>query len=48
MMLATGVSAVKAVDIVKESGAKAVKFMCVLTCPEGVKILTFVQSLAFV
>ena len=39
LMLATGVSAVKAVDIVKKAGAKSVKFMCVLTCPEGVKAL---------
>lgn len=39
LMLATGVSAVKAVDIVKKAGAKTVKFMCVLTCPEGVKAL---------
>ncbi len=39
LMLATGVSAVKTVDIVKNAGAKHVKFMCVLTCPEGVKAL---------
>lgn len=39
LMLATGVSAVKTVDIVKKAGAKNVKFMCVLTCPEGVKAL---------
>ncbi len=39
LMLATGVSAIKTVDIVKEAGAKNVKFMCVLTCPEGIKAL---------
>lgn len=39
LMLATGVSAVKTVDIVKKAGAKNVKFMCVLTCPEGIKAL---------
>ncbi len=39
LMLATGVSAVKTVDIVKKAGAKHVKFMCVLTCPEGVRAL---------
>lgn len=39
LMLATGVSAVRAVDIVKEAGAKHIKFMCVLTCPEGIKAL---------
>lgn len=39
LMLATGVSAIKAIDIVKEAGARNVKFMCVLTCPEGIKAL---------
>lgn len=39
LMLATGVSAVKTVEIVKNAGAKNVKFMCVLTCPEGIKAL---------
>lgn len=39
LMLATGVSAIKTVDIVKKAGAKNVKFMCVLTCPEGIKAL---------
>ncbi len=39
LMLATGVSAIKTVDIVKEAGAKNIKFMCVLTCPEGIKAL---------
>ncbi len=39
LMLATGVSAVKTVEICKKAGAKNVKFMCVLTCPEGIKAL---------
>lgn len=39
LMLATGVSAIKTVDVVKQAGAKTVKFMCVLTCPEGIKAL---------
>lgn len=39
LMLATGVSAVKTVDIVKNAGAANIKFMCVLTCPEGIKAL---------
>ncbi len=39
LMLATGVSAVKTVDIVKKAGASTIKFMCVLTCPEGIKAL---------
>ncbi len=37
LMLATGVSAIKTVEIVKESGAKNIKFMCLLTCPEGIE-----------
>ena len=39
LMLATGVSAVKAIDIVKNAGATNIKFMCVLTCPDGVNAL---------
>ncbi len=39
LMLATGVSAIKTVEIVKNAGAKNIKFMCVLTCPEGIKAL---------
>lgn len=38
-MLATGSSAVKSVDIVKKAGAKQIKFMCIITCPEGLKNL---------
>lgn len=38
-MLATGSSAVRAVDIVKKAGAKQIKFMCIVTCPEGLKNL---------
>ena len=37
LMLATGVSAIKTVEIVKESGAKNIKFMCLLTCPEEIE-----------
>ncbi len=39
LMLATGVSAVKTIDIVKKAGAANIKFMCVLTCPDGVNAL---------
>ncbi len=39
LMLATGASAVKAAQIVKDAGAKNVKFMCVLACPEGIKAM---------
>ncbi len=35
-MLATGNSAVAAIDIVKEAGARDVRFMCLLAAPEGV------------
>ena len=36
-MLATGNSAVGAVQKVKDSGATCIKFMCVLTSPEGIE-----------
>ncbi len=39
LMLATGVSAIHTAEIVKKAGAKNVKFMCVLACPEGIKAL---------
>jgi uracil phosphoribosyltransferase len=35
-MLATGHSAVAAVDRIKECGPKSIKFVCLLTCPEGI------------
>jgi uracil phosphoribosyltransferase len=35
-MLATGNSAVAAVERLKECGPKSIKFVCLLTCPEGV------------
>ena len=35
--LATGGSAVKAINIVKKAGAKQIKFMCIVTCPQGLK-----------
>jgi uracil phosphoribosyltransferase len=37
-MLATGNSAVAAIDRIKESGPKSVKFVCLLTCPEGIRV----------
>ncbi len=39
-MLATGNSAVAAIDIVKEAGARDVRFMCLLAAPEGVENLS--------
>ena len=38
-MLATGGSAVAAVDFIKKQGGKNIKFMCVIAAPEGVEKL---------
>ncbi len=38
-MLATGGSAVDAIRIVKESGAKTIRFVCMVAAPEGVRNL---------
>ncbi|WP_439586815.1 uracil phosphoribosyltransferase [Hydrogenophaga sp.] len=38
-MLATGNSAIAAVDRLKEIGPKSIKFVCLLTCPEGIGAL---------
>jgi uracil phosphoribosyltransferase len=35
-MLATGNSSVKAIDLLKASGAKEIRFMCLLAAPEGI------------
>ncbi len=37
-MLATGNSAVAAIDRLKESGPRSIKFVCLLTCPEGIRV----------
>ncbi|WP_026389389.1 uracil phosphoribosyltransferase [[Acholeplasma] multilocale] len=42
-MLATGGSAIKAIDIVKEWGAKDIKFVCLVAVPEGLKALQAVH-----
>lgn len=39
-MLATGGSAVAAIDLIKSKGVKNIKFMCIIAAPEGVKALT--------
>jgi len=39
-MLATGGSAVDAVDKVKAQGATRIRFMCIIAAPEGLKVLT--------
>ena len=36
-MLATGNSAIAAVERLKELGPKSIKFVCLLTCPEGIR-----------
>ena len=38
-MLATGGSAVEAVNFIKEHGGKHIKFMCIIAAPEGVEKL---------
>lgn len=38
-MLATGGSAVAAVDFIKEHGGKHIKFLCIIAAPEGVERL---------
>lgn len=38
-MLATGGSAVAAVDFIKQHGGKMIKFMCIIAAPEGIKRL---------
>lgn len=39
-MLATGGSAIAAVDFIKKHGGKRIKFMSIIAAPEGVKALT--------
>lgn len=38
-MLATGGSAVAAIDSLKARGAKNIKFMCLIAAPEGVEAM---------
>ena len=39
-MLATGGSAIAAIDLIKRHNPKTIRFMCILAAPEGVKALT--------
>lgn len=39
-MLATGGSAIAAIQMLKESGASNIKFMCIIAAPEGLNALT--------
>ena len=38
-MLATGNSAIAAVERIKEAGPRSIKFVCLLACPEGIAAL---------
>ena len=38
-MLATGGTVAKAIDIIKKAGATKIRFLCVVSCPEGVATL---------
>lgn len=38
-MLATGGSAIHAVDFIKKNGCKGIKFLCIIAAPEGLKAL---------
>lgn len=37
IMLATGGTIVKTIEILKNAGAKNIKIMCIITCPEGIE-----------
>jgi len=37
-MLATGNSAVAAIERIKETQPRSIKFVCLLTCPEGIRV----------
>ena len=39
-MLATGGSAVDAINAVKERGVKKIKFLCIIAAPEGLEKVT--------
>lgn len=39
-MLATGGSAIEAIHFIKKRGAKSIKFVCLVSCPEGIENLT--------
>ncbi len=39
-MLATGGSAVDAIDIIKRSNPRSIKFLCIIAAPEGIEVLS--------
>ena len=38
-MLATGGSAIATIDRLKKEGVKKIKFLCIISCPEGIKAI---------
>ena len=38
-MLATGGTVAKAIELIKKAGARKIRFLCVVSCPEGVEFL---------
>lgn len=38
-MLATGVSSAAAIEMIKAKGAKNIKFVCIVSAPEGIKAI---------
>ena len=38
-MLATGGSAIAAIQMLKDKGCKNIRFMCILAAPEGIKAM---------
>ncbi len=38
-MLATGGSALDAIELLKEKGVKKIKFLCIIAAPEGIKLI---------
>lgn len=39
-MLATGVTAIDAIEKIKEKGVKVIKFMCIIAAPEGLEVVS--------
>lgn len=39
-MLATGGSAIDAINAIKKHNPRSIKFVCIITCPEGIEALT--------
>ena len=50
VMLATGGTIVKTIEILRKAGVKNIKVMCIITCPEGIeavhKVKIFTDSIA--